>query len=236
MLELPTIFNDVAMNISLRAVSSPLLLALCAAGFLAAGCSRHADEPQAALEEEQSEQAVIETTTLEPDAAETSEMVVSNDEPVSIDAVNEDQEVEEPASYPPLPALVDIETTNQELTAMALQAALAEEGQGLIETEAIAARQDAIVSFWEDELAQLREVVGVQIAEREAYNNRERELILQTTEWDRQHQANLAIWDKQVRDEKLRVLPLVPPDLHERLVRQLRTTDPQRSRWCFVME
>ena len=138
-------------------------------------------------------------------------------------------------TYPKFPAVIDETTTYIELSSMALQAALAEEARDEIELKEVVVRQQAIIAFWLSQHSTLKSFVASAKAERQAIQAYEVNEIRHRSNWERKQDAMQIAWDAELRREKMRVLPLVPPDLQQRLLLQLRSADPQRSRWCNVV-
>ena len=207
------------MNMTSRTFGLPLLSVVLVASLFATGCARQQTGEPVAVEEEDVYGPPSFTFEREDFSGESA----SGFQPI----VNPD--------YPMLPAVVDENTSEDELASMALQATLAEEARGEIAPEDVPARQQDIIAFWSPQHQVLKDIIAASESERAAYLAYQIREIRHQAEWERKQEAMQISWDNELRREKLRVLPLVPPDLQERLLRQLRTADPQRSRWCHVV-
>ncbi|TVR43942.1 MAG: hypothetical protein EA402_08335 [Planctomycetota bacterium] len=143
-------------------------------------------------------------------------------------------------AFPTLPRLVDAETTPEQLASMALQVALSEHAweeiplEGIPAAEGIARRKADILAFWQPQHEVLKEIIAEAEARREAWHQYQLAEGQRRLHHERRLDAMRLEWDERLRVERLRILPLVPPDLHARLIVQMRTADPQRSRWCLI--
>lgn len=136
--------------------------------------------------------------------------------------------------YPTLPKVVDQHTSEQQLASMAMQVALSEHARKELSADEVPMRHQDIMAFWLPQYEIVQEIIRENLAQREAIHQYEMREARRRTDWQRDMQAMQLEWDDRLRREELRVLPLVPPDLHARLIVQMRTADPQRSRWCAV--
>ena len=183
-------------------VSSFMLFAACA--LVISGCGR-SYSAQSATDKQQA----------------TEEVAVVEEEPSTV--------IVEP-TYLDLPYVVDDETTAEELSSMALQVALSEEARGEISVADIPTRQQAILDAWLLEYEKLKATIAAVKAKQAARHEYELAELRRSSEMKREREAMQVAWDKELRREKMRVLPLLSEEDQAILLREHREVELQRSR------
>lgn len=133
--------------------------------------------------------------------------------------------------FPTLPAQINEATSDDQIANMAVHVSLAEAADGsLPEGVDVPQRQRDILAFWMPQARYLREFITENNHRRQSEHEHALAEAEHRRRWQQEHQANMQHWDALIRDEELSVLPLLPPDMEERLIRQAQRPEVQRSR------